>query len=171
MIEACCCLKEVRKREKSKKKSKVKLEKGLQQPTVLKSEIVMGTKKVKLEAKQTEIVLSGASQREMGTAVVYNGSEVAPMTGKERAAIKLAAQALTPSVRESIEKIRQWQFVEAEKKRVTEQAVKQGDDVHEKLHHKSQKAVSTGSAILNNELNANLTDWVEYAIAWNTNKT
>ena len=51
MIEACCCLKEVRKREKSKKKSKVKLEKGLQQPTVLKSEIVMGTKKVKLEAR------------------------------------------------------------------------------------------------------------------------
>ena len=41
----------------------------------------------------------------------------------------------------------------------------------EKLHHKSPKAVSTGSAILNNELNANLTDWVEYAIAWNTNKT
>ena len=43
-----------------------------------------------------------------------------------------------------------------------------------KLQHKSQKAVSTactGSAILNNELNANLTDWVEYAIAWNTNKT
>ena len=40
-----------------------------------------------------------------------------------------------------------------------------------KLHHKSQKAVSTGSAILNNELNANLTDWVEYAIAWNTNKS
>ena len=55
MIEACCCLKEVRKQEKSKKKSNVKLEKGLQQPTVLKSKIVMGTKKVKLEAKQTEI--------------------------------------------------------------------------------------------------------------------
>ena len=40
-----------------------------------------------------------------------------------------------------------------------------------KLNHKTQKAVSTGSAILNNELNANLIDWVEYAIAWNTNKT
>ena len=38
-----------------------------------------------------------------------------------------------------------------------------------KLNHKTQKAVSTGSAILINELNANLTDWVEYAIAWNTN--
>ena len=40
-----------------------------------------------------------------------------------------------------------------------------------KLNHKTQKAVSTGSAILNNELNANLTDWIQYAITWNTNKT
>ena len=39
------------------------------------------------------------------------------------------------------------------------------------LNHKTLKAVSTGSAILNNELNANLTDWVQYAITWNTNKT
>ena len=34
-----------------------------------------------------------------------------------------------------------------------------------------QKAISTGSASLNNELNANLTNWIEYTIAWNTNKT
>ena len=40
-----------------------------------------------------------------------------------------------------------------------------------KLNHKTQKAVSTGSVILNNELNANLTDWIQYAITWNTNKT
>jgi hypothetical protein len=40
-----------------------------------------------------------------------------------------------------------------------------------KLNHKTQKAVSTGSAILNNELNAKLTDWIQYAITWNTNKT
>ena len=40
-----------------------------------------------------------------------------------------------------------------------------------KLNHKTSKAVSTGSAILDNERNAKLTDWVEYAIKWNTNKT
>ena len=32
-----------------------------------------------------------------------------------------------------------------------------------KLQHKSQKATSTGSAIVPN--------WIEYAIYWNTNKT
>ena len=39
------------------------------------------------------------------------------------------------------------------------------------INHKSPKAVSAGSAILDNERNAKLTDWVEYAITWNTNKT
>ena len=40
-----------------------------------------------------------------------------------------------------------------------------------KLNHKTPKAVSTGSAILDNERNEKLTDWVEYAIKWNTNLT
>ena len=40
-----------------------------------------------------------------------------------------------------------------------------------KLIHKDQKPVSTGSTVLNNELNANLFHWIEYAVKWNTNKT
>ena len=44
-----------------------------------------------------------------------------------------------------------------------------------KVKPQNPNAISTESAILNNQLNANLTGWVEYAIAmaiaWNTNKT
>jgi hypothetical protein len=42
---------------------------------------------------------------------------------------------------------------------------------HYKLNHKTQAAVSTGNSGLNNELNANLFNWIEYAAKWNTNKT
>ena len=42
---------------------------------------------------------------------------------------------------------------------------------HYKLNHKTQAAVSTGNSGLNNKLNANLFNWIEYAAKWNTNKT
>ena len=40
-----------------------------------------------------------------------------------------------------------------------------------KLNHKNQQSVHTGSTVLNNELNANLVNWKEYAAIWNANKT
>ena len=151
-IELCCCLKVVKKHEKSAKPTSVKkeLHVGLVQPAAKKSKTVrIKAKKVKVEEmaylysvadqvsnidgleKRTGISLSSAKKPKVETAVVQKGPGVALMTVKERAAIKLAAHTLTPSVCKRIERIRQWQFVEVEKKRVTEQAVKQGDRVQE----------------------------------------
>ena len=66
--------------------------------------------------KQAGTLPSIVKKRKVGTAVVHEEPGIVCMTAKEGAAIKLAAHTLTSSVCERIERIRQWQFVEAEKR-------------------------------------------------------
>ena len=44
-------------------------------------------------------------------------------------------------------------------------------EVKTRLQHKAASDTSDTSTVLNNELNANLFNWIEYAVKWNTNKT
>ena len=66
-----------------------------------------------------------------------------------------------------------WSKIKAEGKAILNKtaASKAKKQKHYKLNHKTQSAVSTGNSGLNNELNANLFNWIEYAAKWNTNKT
>ena len=81
--------------------------------------------------KQAETLSSIAKKQKVETAVVHEEPGVVRMTTEQRAAIKWAAHTLTPGVCERIERVRQWQFVEAEKRRVMEQEAKRGDRVRQ----------------------------------------
>ena len=96
--ESCCCLKVVRKQEKSAKPTGVKKETGLGQPAAKKLKT-----RVKVEdpesgdgvEKQAGTLLSIAEKRKVETAVVHEEPGLVRMTVKERAAVKLAAHTLT----------------------------------------------------------------------------
>ena len=65
-----------------------------------------------------------------------------------------------------------WSKIKAEGKAILNKtAPSKAKKQKQKLNHKTQSAVSTGNSGLNNELNANLFNWIEYAAKWNTNKT
>ena len=133
-IESCCCLKVVRKQVKSAKPTGVKKEKGLGQLVDKRLKTRVQTKDPKSGdgvEKQARTLLSIAKKRKVETAAVHEEPGVVRMTAKERASIKLAEHTLTASACERIRRIRQWQFVKAEKRRVIEQAAKQGDMVRE----------------------------------------
>ena len=127
-IETCCCLKVVRKQVKSAKPKGVKTEKGLEQPVAkeLKPRVKVEDPRPKIGVKKPAGTLS-----KVETTVVHEEPGVVRMTTKQRAAIQWAAHTLPPSVCERIERTRQWQFVEAEKRRIMEQAAEQGNRVRE----------------------------------------
>ena len=107
-IELCCCLKVVRKQAKSAKPTGVKREKGLEQRAVKESkprgkgEDPRPKDGVK---EQTWTLLGIAKKRKVETVLVHEEPGVVRMAGTERAAIKLAAHTLTPSLCERMERI------------------------------------------------------------------